>query len=79
MCEPCTCPDCEAKSTLAAWLWRDVWGADPEHITEDDDAALERILDALDAQWSADCKPLDIGAQIAADIAVWVPRGASVQ
>lgn len=79
MCEPCTCNDCQTKSTLAALLWRDVWGANPDAVTAEDDSALDRILDALDARWHPECRPLEIAAALAGEIAEWKPRGALVQ
>lgn len=79
MGDPCQCFECQALSTLAAWLWTDTWGADPDALQQGDDEALDRIIDSLQKHWlDGDDKSRTVAA-VKADIATWLPRGSLVQ
>lgn len=78
MCEPCNCPECETRSTIAAWLWVEEWGADPHNPDAADDAALDCILDALDEHWREGPDKSATVDAVLADMATWRTRRAMV-
>lgn len=79
MCDPCNCPDCDAKSTIAAWLLTEVWGADAANFDHEDDAALDRILAAIDRHWVGGGNYVATLDRVRAEMTLWLPRKASVQ
>ena len=78
MHEPELCPECDAKSTIAAWLWREEWGADPDDIDAADDAALDCILECLDEHWQIGPDKSATVDAVLAEMATWRPRRAEV-